>query len=510
MSVGGNDASSGLNWVAPKRTVTAALVAAQAGDEIRVATGTYRERIQLKPGVALYGGWSGQGEARDAVLLPSILDGQAAGCVVESLDAAAGPTTILDGFVIQNGSGVLGGGIRITLGSPRITHNLIRDNVSEGEGGAICCSDLAAPWIVNNTITGNLAKGADGDGGGLCCTPTRVDQVPQRGASPRILGNRFFYNVAHQNGGAICSKGESEPVIAGNQILMNLASLQPSVEAWFIQDVADSENLEWARGDRASVGGGGIAFVERDAGIVRDNLIAANGGMHGGGLLLYETGAGVQVINNTLAHNSPTGLRWMACSPLIANNLITGNGVGVSRHLAAPGEPPVFRHNCVFGNLLDFDGFTNPGFLDGENFDFHLAPGSPSLDSGTGDPVVDVDAEGMPRPLDGDANGSSLADLGAFERFASANLTPAVPTGLTASTGEFDYQVHLAWTPAALADGYEVWRAPSGSGIAPTLLTTVEGRATTACDDADVVPGMRYDYRLKARLVRAEVVIDRA
>ena len=475
VSSGGNDGNPGLNWATAKRSVTAALGGAVLGDEIHVAAGIYRERIKMKPGVGLYGGWSGLADVRDTLLFPTILDGNAGGCVVECLDPKADAATRLDGFVVQNGSGIMGGGIAIALGAPVIINNLIRNNISEGEGGGISCSDGAQPLITGNTIRDNTAKGADGDGGGICCLPTRVDNIPKRGASPRIVANRIFYNIAHQNGGGICSKGDSEPVITGNQILMNLSCLQPSVEGWSITGVADSDDLEWVRIDRASVGAGGIAFIEHGAGIIRDNLIAANSGMHGGGILLYDTGPGVQVINNTLADNSPSGLRWMNCSPLIANNLVTGNGVGISRNTVAPGEAPVFRYNAVCGNVIDFDGFTNPGFAGGNlpliprlarpDFgNYRLQPNSPLIDAG--DPTFlvagETDAFGTSRKIGGGV------DIGAGECDGTAwNVpTPVIrvrPGGNDAANGS-TWALALRTVKAAIATaealgGAQIWVA---------------------------------------------------
>lgn len=294
VSPNGNDGNPGFNWATAKRSVTAALGGAVLGDEIHVAAGIYRERIKMKPGVGLYGGWSGLADVRDTLLFPTILDGNAAGCVVECLDPKADAAARLDGFVVQNGSGIMGGGIAIALGAP----------------------------------------------------------------------------------------------------------------------------------------------------VISNNLIAANSGMHGGGILLYDTGPGVQVINNTLADNSPSGLRWMNCSPLIANNLVTGNGVGISRNTVAPGEAPVFRYNAVCGNVIDFDGFTNPGFAGGNlpliprlarpDFgNYRLQPNSPLIDAG--DPTFlvagETDAFGTSRKIGGGV------DIGAGECDGTAWNVPTpvirVPRGVS-------------------------------------------------------------------------------
>ena len=55
----GSDSNNGSSWQQAKRTVKATLSAAQAGDQIWVAAGTYTENITLPSGVALYGGFTG-------------------------------------------------------------------------------------------------------------------------------------------------------------------------------------------------------------------------------------------------------------------------------------------------------------------------------------------------------------------------------------------------------------------------------------------------------------------
>ena len=113
----------GLSWATARQTVQAGLEAASAGDEVWVAEDTYVERITLKNGVALYGGFVGTESALDQwdwTHNETILDGNR-GIVVTS-PAAATSATRIDGFTIRNGDAYAGngGGIKCYNSSPTI------------------------------------------------------------------------------------------------------------------------------------------------------------------------------------------------------------------------------------------------------------------------------------------------------------------------------------------------------------------------------------------------------
>jgi hypothetical protein len=56
----------------------------------------------------------------------------------------------------------------------------------------------------------------------------------------------------------------------------------------------------------------------------------------------------------------------------------------------------------------------NPVFINPSTGDFHLAAGTPALDSGV-DAGYGADLEGRSVPHDGNADGIAVADRGAFE-----------------------------------------------------------------------------------------------
>ncbi|MBW2457867.1 MAG: hypothetical protein JRI68_25400 [Deltaproteobacteria bacterium] len=82
-------------------------------------------------------------------------------------------------------------------------------------------------------------------------------------------------------------------------------------------------------------------------------------------------------------------------------------------------------HNLIFGESkfpeeeLGGSIEADPLFLDiasSEASGFAVQAGSPVIDSGSEDGAPGHDFAGVVRPQDGDGNGSSVVDIGAFER----------------------------------------------------------------------------------------------
>ena len=143
VSTNGNDGNSGTSWALAKKTVQAAIDAANAGDEVWVAAGIYNEHITNKAvgdvavDVALYGGFDGSEgmrSERDIAANPTVLHGTNNGIVV-TIKYGAGRTTRIDGFYITGGNksatpGDPGGGIHMTGSAPTIANNIIKGNLT--------------------------------------------------------------------------------------------------------------------------------------------------------------------------------------------------------------------------------------------------------------------------------------------------------------------------------------------------------------------------------------------
>lgn len=452
VSPDGVDTLPGDDWSRAKRTVGAALSAATSGDEIWVGAGRYAERIQLKDGVSLYGGFAGhetERHQRDWTTHFSILDGQRGGVVV-LIQNAAGPQTRLDGFQITGGKAIHGGGVKIDTSAPVIANNLIHGNETDGAGAGlsvwagqpVSTSLTRYPEIVGNVIAENSAIGSEGDGGGIAVVSS----------SPRITGNIIVRNEATRNGGGICCWRSHAPTIANNLIQANSASVPYSLRT-------DDGAL--------STGGGGLFASATDldgrpiddavsAPLVVNNVWLANGAAQGGGLCLVDsirTDLGVaRVVNNTIVANHGAGISWSHRTVVIENNLVAFNTVGLEQW---PGIHTGFtnRFNCLYGNsvqdrradylgLADLTGIdgnlrADPLLANARIGEVHLQPDSPCVDAGAPGNTPDdwTDIDGQARRIGG------RIDIGADESDGTAwQVTTPVfyvrPEGNDAAAGD--------------------------------------------------------------------------
>ena len=114
------------------------------------------------------------------------------------------------------------------------------------------------------------------------------------------------------------------------------------------------------------------------------------------------------VINNTMVRNS-VGVRVDGRVPsdteVVRNNIIVDNGMGLEVDF---GSGPTWDHNLVFGNTTDYSGFpdqtgtngnlsADPEFVSSASNNFQLLPGSPAIGAGSAVDAPSVDFSGNPR-----------------------------------------------------------------------------------------------------------------
>lgn len=418
-------AQTTIHVPADQATIQAAINAAQAGDTVLVAPGTYFENLDFQ-GKAITV-TSSDGPA------VTIVDGGAKGPVA-TFQSGEGTDSVLNGFTLQNGvppqtfpfTGTEGGGVLISLSSPTITNNVITGN------HAICGIGMeirgGSAVVRGNTITGNTQAFGDGGCGGGGIEITGDSSQPP--ATPQIIGNTITNNslLGGGFGGGIEVSFFASPIIRNNYIAGN--------------SVFNS--------------GGGIDLESSTAPIVEQNIIVNNsagaGGSGGGIYVLGPSSLAGAVVNNTIAGNTAfdgsSGIFANVIAPIpISNNIV----------VAAPGQTgivcesfrttfPTFSHNDVISpgggqawssNCASNAGSngnisSDPQFVNAASGDYHLQAGSPAIDAGdnSAPSLPQQDLDGNPRIAFGNsATCSNTVDMGAYEfvltTTPSATLSPA-------------------------------------------------------------------------------------
>jgi len=444
----GSDTTDCTNPAAPCATIGYAL--AQAGDEIRVAEGTYTETLDVHRSVTLKGGYEATGWTRDIDAHPTIIDGTGANDSVLRIGDVSG--AVVEGFTVQNGySPGEGGGFYIRNADVLISATVIQYNRADGAGGGVWVQSedggVASALIVDSVLLSNVT---DSSGGGLAAN------------SDVTLSNvEIRSNTARGDGGGLSL--ESSATISNSRIISNTTQDGSGGGLWATDvSIYDSEIAYNQANGQGSISGGGAKIRDRlllRGSIVRGNRVVSSEESIGGGLAVEGAEATIMdtIISGNSAQYADSVAIWQA-TVIMTNCLITGHegpglggpptnatfvnvtvtgnaGGGINIGGAEHAVNVTIRNSILWGNdgpayscdvdpassnctvvHSDVEGDVPPGtgnisedplFVDAANGDYHLQVGSPCIDAGTpvGAPTHDI--EGTPR--------DAAPDMGAYE-----------------------------------------------------------------------------------------------
>ena len=354
-------------------TIQATIDAAQSGDTVLVADGTY----------------SGPGN-RD-------LDYYGKNLTVKSVNGAT--KTIIDcgGYASTDGSGDHRGfylhsgetanaiisGLTIRNGYAPVSPS---ENFPTKDGGGILCISCS-PAISDCIITDNIALHV---GGGICVS----------------YGNAKITNCVLQNNSASAGGG-----------MLDFNSSSTVLNCQFISNVATN-------------GFAGGLYEVFSTSIVENSLFRGNSALLGfGGGMWARFGSSPNVINCTFTENSATyGGGFGAdrdCSPKLTNCILWNDKATTSANevyiLDAASSTITLKSTDIQG------GYASPGNIDADPMfanapagDLHLKLGSPCLGKGTANGVSTTDLDGRTRP--------NPPSMGAYELGETLNVPSQYPT----------------------------------------------------------------------------------
>jgi len=357
-------------------SLQAALTAAQSNgqdDIIKVVQGTYNGHFSYNSseghGITLLGGYTAGCAGRVVDPANTILDGGTTGGVLSLTNDSIGGNVYVEGFTLQNG-----GGANTYYGA-----GLFAESRNDLAAGNMNAGDIT---IIKNIVMGNNASTS---GGGIYAT------------SQSMHGNTGKVTV-------------SDCIVLNNTSTLYAGGVYAESYAWLGTPGTVTLTNNIVSGNVSVDNGGGIYAISEtttSVGVITltNNTVTGNTGGIGGGVY-------------TAAYNGSSGgiVNYY-------NNIIWGNTAPTGGDICLGSSGTNNGYNNNYDSTKISGTWTNSGnninadpFFVGNN-DYHLRPSSPCIDAGNNaaPSLPSFDIEGYYRIMDGNYDGKTVVDMGAYE-----------------------------------------------------------------------------------------------
>ena len=320
-----------------------------------------------------------------------------------------------------------GGGLSLVVGSGNVTveESFINGNTARDGGGLSADISTDAEVTIRNTIVSDNV--GDENGGIRASSKGDLSVI-----GSRISGNSTGEDGSGVGGISVALSDGGEATIDSSVVSQNTSTTAGGVEVSFDENSSTTATIvsSTISGNTAE-SGSAIRTTNSGELNIRHSTIAKNVNTTADTSAVFADSATITIDHSIIADHA-ADLGTSSGTFNISHSLIgTNAGSGLT---AAPVGSPDANGNII-GGATPIDPLLSELGTNGGTSDTHaLLPGSPAIDAGDQDIVSppSFDQRGNPfiRRFDGDNDGTTTIDIGAYERISSGLIVSTADDGL--------------------------------------------------------------------------------